>query len=53
MKLNTNNLNSESFFKQLLDNLFNIISTDENNFEINNLYFYCFYFDAKKQTIMP
>ena len=37
----------------MLDSTIRIPATEENEFTDNNLYFYCFYFDAKNKTVMP
>ena len=36
----------------MLDSTFRIPATEENEFTDNNLYFNCFYFDAKNKTVM-
>ena len=52
MKLNTNILASESNVNQMLDSTIRKQATEENEFTDNNLYFNCFYFDAKNKTVM-
>ena len=37
----------------MFDSTIGIQATEENEFTDNNLYFYCFYFDAKNKTVMP
>ena len=37
----------------MLDSTIKIPATEENEFTLNNLYFYCFYFDDKNKTVMP